>query len=386
MSWIVVLGVTASFGWYGIGWLIAEIRSAAGADISKPWLFGEPVGGVYWFLTVLLPGYVNFRYPAKWLVVAGLGFSILAGRGWDRMLSGDLARIRRVVLAVAAVSLLGALTALAIRPFWHQWLSGVEPDVLFGPLDTVGAADDLLRAFSQAALVAGLCWWFLGWAQRGGKPARPAILILVAVDLAAANGWMVVTAPADVWSNPPRLARTIERALADSPHSGPYRVYRRPIWMPPSFRVSTSANRLTEAVRWDRDSLWPKYNLAAGIPLAEVHGAMMTFDYQTLLREMRRRGADAVPAHTDLSALNVQYLILRARDSGSLPSSTEISDAHLDPFGVLPEDVRSEANPGVLPRAWIVHRVELLPPIDPHDPQQVHRRTREVFLAGRQGS
>ena len=375
ISWTVTIGVAAAFGWYGLGWLIAEIRGVMGADLSEPWLIGEPVGGVYWLLTVLLPGYVNFRYPAKWLVVAALGLAVLAAGGWDRVQSGRSTGIRGAIQGVGIVSLVGALLAVMIRPAWHRSFAGLEPNVLFGPLDTVAAANDLLRAFSQTALVAGICWWLLGRAQRGSRLAAPAILLLVAVDLAAANGWMVVSAPAETWAKTPKLAAVIEAAQSGSPDVGPYRVYRRSIWMPPSFKVSSSRQRMAEAVRWDRDSLWPKYNLISRIPVAEVHGAMMPHDYQILLREMRRRGVDSVPLDADLARLNVKYLILRHRDRGSSPST----DTGLGPFDRLPEDVSFAANPKAFPRVWIVHHVELMPPIDPIDPRQVRRRTQQVF-------
>jgi len=378
MSWTVVLSVAAAFGWYGVGWLLEEIRGVAGADPSQPWLIGEPVGGVYWLLTVLLPGYVNFRYPAKWLVVAALGLSILAAAGWDRMHSGENRRVRPALLSLATVSLLGALLSLAIRPFWHQWLLGVEADALFGPLDTVASADDLLRAFSHTALVSGLCWWLTGWVRNGRRPAGPAMLIVVAVDLAAANGWLVASVPADAWSNPPQLARVIRAAEDKSGDPGPYRVYRRPIWMPPSFKVSSSSSRMAEAVRWDRDTLWPKYNLSPRISLAEVHGAMMPYDHQILLREMRRRGVDSVPVEADLACLNVKYAIARKRGRGfSLSSSEDLGSPDR-----LPEDVSLRKNPLAFPRAWIVHRVELMQPIDPRDSRQVRRRTRDVFWPG----
>jgi membrane protein YfhO len=375
MSWTVVLGVAAAFGWYGVGWLLMEVRGAAGADLSRPWLVGEPVGGIYWLLTVLLPGYVNFRYPAKWLVVAALGLSILAAGGWDRVQSGGSGRIRPAVLGLGAVSLLGALLALAVRPFWHQWLAGVEPDALFGPLDTVGAADDLVRAFSHTALVSGLCYWLIGWGRNGRRWAGPAMLILVAVDLAAANGWMVASTPADAWTGTSKLATVIEAAQAESPDGGPYRIYRRPIWMPPSFKVTSSSNRLAEALRWDRDTLWPKYNLSPRISVAEVHGAMMPYDYQILLREIRRRGVDSVPAEADLAWLNAEYAIVRKADRGSSFTSGE----NLGLLDRFPEDVSLRDNPQAFPRAWIVHRVELMPPIDPRDSRQVRQRTRDVF-------
>ena len=375
MSWTVVLGVTAAFGWYGVGWLLGEIRGAAGADLSQPWPIGEPVGGVYWLLTVLLPGYVNFRYPAKWLVLAALGLSILAAGGWDRVRSGNSRRIRPAVLGLATASLLAALLALAVRPFWHQWLAGVAPDQLFGPLDTVGAANDLLRAFSQTALVSGICWWLIAWSQTDRRFVGPAMLVLVAVDLAAANAWMVASAGTDIWTNTPKLATVIEAAQTKSPDDGPYRIFRRPIWMPPSFKVSSSGNRMAEAVRWDHDTLWPKYNLRPRVPLAEVHGAMMPYDHQILLREMRLRGVDSVPVQADLALLNVKHAIVRKPDPGSSLSSGK----NLRPLDRLPEDISLQDIPQAFPRAWIVHRVELMRPIDPRDSAVVRRRTRDVF-------
>ena len=53
----------------------------------RPGTVGDEVGGLYWLMTVVLPGYVYFRYPAKLLVIAALGLSMLAARGWDDALS-----------------------------------------------------------------------------------------------------------------------------------------------------------------------------------------------------------------------------------------------------------------------------------------------------------
>ena len=50
------------------GWW-TKSASAAGGD---PAGLG-PLGGLYWLMTVVLPGYACFRYPAKLLVVAALG-------------------------------------------------------------------------------------------------------------------------------------------------------------------------------------------------------------------------------------------------------------------------------------------------------------------------
>ena len=100
-------------GSYGLGWLVHEIQIVAGRDPAGPWLVGSPFGGLYWLMTVLLPGYVYFRYPAKLLVIAALALSMLAVRGWDRALAGPSPGMRRGLLCLGGLSLLGTL----VMPF-----------------------------------------------------------------------------------------------------------------------------------------------------------------------------------------------------------------------------------------------------------------------------
>ena len=344
LTWTVILAVVASFGWYGLGWIVQEVRVATGADTSSPGPVGAPVGGLYWLATALLPGYIYFRYPAKLLVIAALGLSLLAAVGWDRAFSGPAVRLRRGLLWLAGCSLLGAAVALAVRPFWHGWLAGVGPDVLFGPLDTAGANSDLVAAFLQTGLACGVFWWLLGRAAGGARWPQAAAVVLVAVDLAAANGWMVVCAPADHWQKPPLLAEIIQKDSAVQEETTPdssslYRVYRQGIWMPPSWQSDSSPTRLTDAARWDRDTLWPKYNLAPEIALSEVQGTMMPYDYQLLLREERGRSSSSTS----------RYVILRGEDrlaNGRQIDLEEYGAGHL-------EDVSLWENPRHLPRAWI---------------------------------
>ena len=90
--------VDSRFGWYGLGWLVEEIRIVSGGDPLSPGPLGAPLGGLYWLMTVLLPGYVQFRYPAKLLVIAAVALSVLSARGWDRALAGKSGRLQRVLL------------------------------------------------------------------------------------------------------------------------------------------------------------------------------------------------------------------------------------------------------------------------------------------------
>ncbi|MHC4403991.1 MAG: YfhO family protein [Planctomycetota bacterium] len=379
LSWTVLLSVLASFGSFGLGWLYYEVF-AGGAEESPA--VGAPFGGLYWLMTVLLPGYVYFRYPAKLLVIAAFGLSMLAAAGWDRALDRPSRGLRRWLLWLGGISLAGAAAALAVLAFRDRLLAGVGPDVLFGPLDRRGAAIDLVCAFLQTAAVCGLFWWLLGSASKGRRWAGVAALALVAVDLAVANRWMVGTAPRSQWSTPPKLAAVIEEDNARRGGDGPYRVFRHPIWMPPSFCAAPSPDRLAEHLRWDRHTLWPKHHLPPALAVAEVEGTMKPYDYQVFLwvakRGRTRENNPPVPRPPGLDAINVKYLILRgeAKRAGLEPIPLDRVAAE------SPEDVSLWHNPDFLPRSWIVHEVDVLPPIESNDPYTVWRRTEEVLYPG----
>jgi len=362
LSWTAVLAVAASFGWYGPGWLAHEIRTACGGD-PQAWPVGAPFGGVYWLMVLLLPGFEYFRYPAKLLVIAALALSVLSARGWDSTFAGRSDRLRRWLLWVGGLSVGAALVALAIRPFWSDWLAGAEPDALFGPLDTPGAFCDLLAALVQTAVLCGLSWWLL--TKRGqnylspaqvtpdvrAHPAKnssdPFLLLLVALDLAVANRWMVVCAPADLWEETPALAAAIEQAEQRS-SPAPRRVYRHPqwddhgIWLPPLWKTSSSPDRLAGAVQWERDTLWPKYNLPEGIAIAEVQGTMMLHIYEVYLAAAEKK------KQPPWDAVGAEYVILPGDQV--LPGAERVD--------VDVADVSLWRNPRPRGRAWILHNVD----------------------------
>ncbi len=312
LSWSALLAVLGSFGWYGLGWLVQELQLATGSSAAAGQTIGQPLGGLYWLMTVVLPGYIYFRYPAKLLIVAAIALSALAARGWDNVFSPQPSQplagfaMRRNLAWLCALSLLAALIALALRPWWHSWLAATEPDVLFGPLDTHGAANDLLFSFIQTAAVCAIAWCLLKYAIKC-RWMPIAMLALVAVDLATANAWMVASAPASLWQTPSKIAQAIRRDRATQGHaargrSGPIRVWRHPIWLPPDWQTSSSPHRMAESVAWDRDTLWPKHNLPEGITVVEVRGTMMPYDYTA------RLSTAAWPAVMDVAG--AEYAIL----------------------------------------------------------------------------
>jgi hypothetical protein len=381
LTWMVVLFVLGSLGWHGPGWIWNELRAAAGGDPAKPWPVGPPAGGVYWLLTIALPGYGSFRYPAKLLCVATLGLSLLAARGWDEAMAGDAARLRRWLVRLGFASLAGALGASAILPFWNGWLAGVRPSMVFGPFDPDGAAADLIGAFVQAAVISGVAAWLSG-APRRTSWARGAALALVAVDLAVANRWMVATAPAELWHRAPALAEAIDRHAECKSRAGPFRVFRRPAWSPATWHKASSPARLACAVSWHRATLQPKHHLGAGIVLAPVPDAMNLADYQTFLMAARLPGRETRPAllprQMVLDALGAAYVILAGNE---VPPEGE--RVRLEHAGAAdPEDVSLWYNASALGRVWIVHEVQTLPPLESHDLGASFRRAQRVLDRG----
>jgi hypothetical protein len=238
--------------------------------------------------------------------------------------------------------------------------------VLFGPLDVLGANDDLTGALLQTAVVLTLFWLLLGYASRYPRGSTAAALVLVALDLGWANGWMVTCAGKDLWRDPSAVASTIQGHEGQSPQPGPYRAARYSLWLPGVWQYYGSSDRIAEAAAWDWHTLWPKHNLGWRIPMAEVNGTMMPYEYEVFLWAAKQLEPTS-PRGGMIPLPLARYAILPGQYG--LPNGTPL---------MLPEavsDVSLWYNPQHLPRAWIVHYVEILPPLDSLDPDVVWQRT-----------
>ncbi len=381
-----LLGLAGSFGWYGGGWLLHELRCGlGGAKPDDVWL-GQPVGGLYWLMVVLLPQYAQFRFPAKLLVVAALGLSQLAAVGCDRWLHRDAEGWRRGVWMLAGFSLLAGLATLFCGDIWEKALAHVPPDGLFGPLDAAGSLADLRGTLWHTALVAaafGLLWRRGTSRPRGWTAAT--VLALTAVDLAVAQGWMARTAPRAAWQRAGYYQQWIgELDSAREPGSS-CRVFRgaRQAWLPAAWSQTSSPDRQREGLRWDRDTMFPRHHLTGSLSLVESYGTFSSYDYTTVLRLARRRGVPgpsggAEPHRGVLDLLGAKYLLLP--DAFTCPYATRLPDT-LRP-APPPQNSALWLNPLVYPRAWIVHEYTVLAPLTDRTPAAVEQRTREILFPG----
>jgi hypothetical protein len=421
LSWLVLLSVLGSLGLFGLGRLIREVAVHWNDALVDPAAaaVGDPFGGVYWLMTVLLPGYDQFRYPAKLLVVASLGLSVLAARGWDEVATGSPSgrRARRLLLFIALASVACLAMAVALGGWWTARLTEVADKAgnpLFGPLEIGGAWQDMSWAFAQAAIVGLAGWWIVRRALKApiavddGAERRNtthrwrlayAVIALTAIDMGVANRWMIAAAPAEEWRTPSAAAEAI-RATVGS-YDQPFRVDRPhdfDLW-PEEWSSERSPTRQRDGLARDRDTLLPKYALAESIEILHAQDTSAVLEYQLLLDGIRRwsKGRGGVAEGDDghpggLVALGVRYLILPRglRPPGGQwrplenkyeggAAAHHLAPAH-SPVGRGSSDVRIWENTAALPRAWIVHHVDVLPLPRSDRIGDVVERTSEVLF------
>ena len=400
LSWLLLLSVWASFGEFGLIWLARELAAVVGIDY-QPSLggvrVGDEVGGLYWLMNVALPGFAQFRFPAKLLVPASFAASMLAAHGWDRVAGGDPSRLRHALAILLAISLLGAAIVGMLSPGWQQRMSAVPADGFFGPIDAQGALLDLLGSFLQTALLSVAGWGMLWIAARSDSWRQRipvALVLLLAMDLAVAQAWMIATAPSSIWRQTPEVAELIHQAEAadQSDDAGPYRVLRGS-WSPEAWAKSGSPQRQVDGLRWDRATLFNYYHLQLPLASADTTGTLRLYDYGTSISPAARRAdngrVEFVQARRMLDALNVKYFILPrsghdASPSGSTlglenewleprwtserfqgrPSGERLPPIELGELIADLDDVRVLRNTSAGPRAWIVHQLVTVQPVD----------------------
>ncbi len=379
ISWCVLLAIASSLGWFGIGWLVHQVRvSWLGAPADTAML-GQPVGGPYWLMVTFLPGYAFFRYPAKWLVIASLGLSLLSARGFDRVAQGHRRAALRVLTAITAISLAAVAIAFLSQPMWQDGLHLAPANKIFGPLDTNGALRDLEGGLLHATLIglAAIAWIAL----LGSRPFRGVAaigVVLAALDLSIANSWMVTTQPSESHGSPFSVASDITGVSSEEPPPRILRVSRWQ-WFPHQWNIRSSDDRLSEILAWEEATLAPRHQMPAGVAIVESFNTLVSQDMLALLKVMRERsGQDSHALSSLLDALSVRYLVGPTRSKTPRRPAADSDSAQITSLQGEPIEVRE--NPDAFPRCWIVHDVLRMPPLGTRDPLAVERRTREVLF------
>ena len=375
VSMLTLLAVLGSFGWYGVGWLVHEMRAVLMNQTPDTLLIGEPVGGLYWLFVTLLPGYVYFRYPAKLLVLASLGISLLAARGWDDFVEVNSRRIATAFVVISAVSLCAAAGFGLCQSTWRSWLADAPADSIFGPLDVQAATNGVLVALLHAAIL-GLVYWFLMRATNERfKQTRGMLLVgITAIELCVANSWMTLSIPGNIWSEKQLLAEAIDpRGDAGVPP----RLFRdsSAALLPTGWSEEGDDERLSNVVSWEHATLLPKHHLRSEIAMIGSHTTLTSTDWQSFLRVARQwdRDQDSDQESALLNSMSVQFVA----------TNKSLRTAAIRELTTPPQEhVRLYASSRAFPRAWIVHDIQVIPPLATRSRSAVDRRTREVFFDG----
>jgi hypothetical protein len=378
------LSLAASLGNFGLGWALRELVNATAMKAPFVEAMGDPVGGLYWLLTTVLPGYVYFRYPAKWLPVATLAISLLSAKWFDRV----FARREKWIVSSLAIFCAGSfITAVAIWVFGGQlFAAATAADSTLGPFDAAAARHDVIRALLHSSLIGMLFASLVRWATR--QPIHQALIkwtlvFLTAADIWIANSWTIVSIDASPESIKSSLVSAISTDTAStSDFRGAPRVFRGNVatWRPPSFQTTQSSSRLMELARWERQTLNPKYPLLDGIAIAESHGSIVSANYQALLYVAKQHGPrqsdnSLTPQPTALRILGTEYLVLP--ESHKIDFASRMQPTTSD----WPESAALWRMQRTMPRCWIVHEVESWPLLEqPLSTHAIEERTRAVLF------
>jgi len=295
LSWLLVFFLLASFGWYGVVWLHNEF-----ALIDRQSNLGPQVGGIYWFMNMVLPKYFAFRYPAKLFVIASLAISLLAGTSLRTF------RVRQMLFMVIAFVLLTLLTAFGFRIWFAASLESIGSDDWFGPFDSVGASRAIYFSVAHALIVAacigGFCWYIRIRKSSTHRLALAVLVVLSVVDVVVANSWLLTPVDAARFESSLEVYERIASYKKDS-RAEPVRIFRarNEKLEPDGFEWTRSEDRLDEIVSWQRETLYPKHHLEQNVILMGSFSSIWPSSYQRNLDFIEWRqddlygiGADAI--------------------------------------------------------------------------------------------
>ncbi len=414
LSLIVASSLVGSLGQYTSPiWIARTLEPAMGGKISGIGPLDKPDvtpirldrylrdgdGSVYWWMTTVLPGFRQFRYPAKLFTFTTFGLAALAGIGWDALRNGR----NRITPALAALLLvlmtLGLLTAvLAQRQAILSAMASASVISTFGPLDSQAGFYELVRALLHGTVILALALLVILLAKSKPVLAGWIAVVLVTADLAVANSRYVVTVPQALFEDQPEAIRIINDAERQEPSPGPFRIHRMPLWAPPRWYSDPSRDPALDFVTWERRTLQPKYGITEGVAYTHTLGVAELFDYEWFFAGFKYTIHESVAQSLKATAgqkviyfprrsfdmWTTRYFILPVYPNGWLDEfrgyaafldDTELIYPSIDLFQdhtkeaefktwVESQDFQIRRNRSVFPRAWVVHDVRLLPDLE----------------------
>ncbi len=414
MTGIAVLSLLAAFGEYGgpvwsARMTPAGVRALGPHDPQPPRAerldgrIRDGDGSPYWLLAKALPGFGQFRYPGKLLVLSTLALAALAGIGWDRATAGG-GPARAWALAGLLVTGMTLAAATADSARIVSWIAETSSDAgrsAFGPIRPDLAFGELRRALVHGGLALGGALAVLLLARRRPREAGVLALVLVTADLAVANARFIQTVPQAAFDSVPkavRLIREAEAARGKSADKQPFRVHHLGSWEPVGWLSQGSPGRMGDLLNWSRATIQPKFAIPYGINYTAVEGTAELYDYWWFFapldpkldaqaaKALGMTPGDWVVYHPrrGYDLWNARYFLLPVFPGGwktehrsyiaFLPRTELLYPkflANRDPGTeavrrrwVETQDWQLLRNEAAFPRAWVVHQAHFRPPID----------------------
>ena len=113
-------------------------------------------GSAYWWLSTLLPGFRQFRYPAKLFTFVALALAVLAGSGWDRLGTERSRAVTAVFSALLTLTSTAGQVVVFRREPIVAALRGLTSPSLFGPFEAIAAYRTIVFSLGQSLIVFAL--------------------------------------------------------------------------------------------------------------------------------------------------------------------------------------------------------------------------------------
>jgi hypothetical protein len=385
-----------------------DSAESSGFRFDRMLLDGD--GSPYWLLSRLLPGFQSFRFPAKLWTIGCLGLAVLAGSGWDRLRTGRWRPALLWACFLAALTLVVLFLAWWYQVALQEWgrtrvLRAID---IFGPLDVAAAHAATMQSLLHALIVLVCAVFLVVLGRRSPRLAGALALLVTSFDLAIAQRPIVRCVPSSVYDDPPSVLKLIAKAEADDPSPGPYRVYRTDIWHPAAWVEQSDLDRDFQLVRWEYDTIQPKYGLLHGVEYPLTQGTTELYDLHfffspfertitdpDLVRRLGIREGERVVYYPrrGFDLWNTRYFVLPIVPGGwkdpmrghaaFLPQAIVLGP---DPQRLRDPDFALEwakekdwqilRNLAAFPRAWVVHDVRVWKPV-----HGLRRQDREEKIA-----
>ena len=288
-EWIAITGGLFSLGNYGLVWIAQEIVFLSTGHVWLPDVSGA-LGGPYWWLVTICPGYGVFRYPAKWLIFFCLGVALSASTHLDQLRSKNLSNLIAACWIAVPIAVLGILGTLFFPTELNSETLAHANDSFFGPLNLEGVRAGVTKALMHVLAIAGISiavitvYFRQPHTRFSLQKVRLLFCTIITVELFICGRPLVVTVP----TLPNH--RINAKELASARNIRAIRLDSNDRW-PPQWRKTSTEQRLRD-VEWSQQlSLFVRWHLEHQIAVVNspvsISSERHRILWQTFLAELK---------------------------------------------------------------------------------------------------